>query len=183
MYGIVNQAIRDLVVDQFGVEKWTEIKSLSGLQFDYFVSNESYEDNITYELVGAASEVLNVSSEHVFEMFGEYWVLKTGMEKYGELMKSGGSSFLEFITNLPNFHSRIMLIYPKLSPPEFLINKLSDQILLVHYYSERNGLTSFVVGLFKGIAKIYGSEIEIKHMETKQSDTWHDIFEIRILKS
>ncbi len=182
MYGIVNQAIRDLVVDQFGIEKWSEIKSLSGIQYDYFVSDESYEDNITYELVGATSEVLNVPSEHVLELFGEYWVLKTGMEKYGALMKSGGSSFIEFITNLPNFHSRIMLIYPKLSPPEFMVQKLDDKdMFLLHYYSERKGLTSFVIGLIKGIAKIYDTEIVIEHKETEQSDTWHDIFVIRIL--
>ena len=78
MYGIVNQAIRDLVVDQFGIDKWSQIKELSGIHYDFFVSNEAYEDNITYELVGAASEVLQISSEQVLEAFGEYWVLKTG---------------------------------------------------------------------------------------------------------
>lgn len=182
MYGIVNQAIRDLVVDQFGIDKWSQIKELSGIHYDFFVSNEAYEDNITYELVGAASEVLQISSEQVLEAFGEYWVLKTGLEKYGDLMRAGGKDFVEFLLNLPNFHSRIMLIYPKLSPPEFTVEKLSSEKLILHYYSERKGLTAFVIGLIRGIAKMYETQIDIKLLESVKGSTWHDVFEVRILK-
>jgi hypothetical protein len=50
--------------------------------------------------------------------FGEWWVMKTS-EKYPGLMNSGGINLKEFLVNLPVFHNRIMLIYPKLTPPEF----------------------------------------------------------------
>jgi hypothetical protein len=182
MYGIVNQAIRDLVVDQFGLDKWEKIREVSGVTHDFFVSNEPYEDNITFELVGATSDVLGISTENVLEAFGEYWVLKTGLEKYGDLMKAGGENFREFLLNLPNFHSRIMLIYPKLSPPEFMVHEKSDDILELHYYSERHGLTAFVIGLIKGIAQMYNTTMSIELVESVSGTPWHDTFEIEIHK-
>ena len=72
------------------------------------MSNESYDDSVTFNLAGAASEVLGISVSEVLVAFGEYWVLRTGQEKYGALLKAGGSNFSEFMINLPNFHSRVM---------------------------------------------------------------------------
>lgn len=59
MYGIVNKAIEDLVKVNFGEDKWDAIKEKSGVDVDFFISNEPYDDEITYKLAGAASEILN----------------------------------------------------------------------------------------------------------------------------
>lgn len=180
MYGIVNQAIHGLITENYGKENWELIKKKSGVEFDYFMSNQSYDDDITFELVAAASEVLNVSSSEILISFGKYWVLKTGNEKYGDLMKAGGSNFKEFIQNLPNFHSRIMLIYPNLSPPEFMVEIESDNVLILHYYSTRKGLTDFVVGLLHGLSEMFDSKVEIQLRSSSNEDVWHDVFSIKI---
>lgn len=181
MYGIVNQAIEGLVIENFGEENWVKIKNKAQVTNDHFLSNESYDDDITFRLVGAASEVLNLHSSKILLAFGEYWVLKTGAEKYGQLMKAGGSNFKEFIQNLPNFHSRIMLIFPKLSPPEFSVEVKSENTLILHYFSHRSGLTDFVVGLIIGLGKLFHEKIEIKLIESQNNEVWHDTFEINIL--
>jgi hypothetical protein len=181
MYGIVNQSFYGLITDHYGVEKWEAIKKSSGVDQDYFVSNQPYEDNITFELLAAASEELEISSDEILQAFGEYWILKTGAEKYGDLMKSGGNSFTEFLINLPNFHSRIMLIYPNLNPPEFAVERMNENIMRLHYYSERKGLTHFVIGLIYGISKMYDEAIEIQHIENRQEQVWHDTFDIRLI--
>jgi hypothetical protein len=36
MYGIVNKAIEDLVTENFGEEKWQEVKAKSGVDVDFF---------------------------------------------------------------------------------------------------------------------------------------------------
>jgi len=180
MHGIVNQAIQGLVIENFGSDKWEQIKQLSGVTQDYFISDEAYEDNITFELVGAAAEVLNIPAEQILQSFGEYWVLKTGYERYGDLMKAGGENFYEFICNLPNFHGRIMLIYPNLTPPEFITEKISDTELLLHYYSSRAGLTDFVVGLLQGLAKMFNESIEIQWKNVSSEQVWHDVFTIKL---
>ena len=39
MYGIVNKAIEDLVIANFGEDKWEAIKERSGINIDFFISN------------------------------------------------------------------------------------------------------------------------------------------------
>jgi hypothetical protein len=85
MYGIVNKAIKGLVKDQFGDEAWEKIKTKSSVHDDLFLSNEPYPDQTTFALATAASEVLNLSLKDILIAFGEYWILKTGQESYGDL--------------------------------------------------------------------------------------------------
>jgi hypothetical protein len=179
MYGIVNQAIQGLVTENFGEDNWFKIKEMAGVEVDYFLSDQPYDDEITFDLVASASEILNLPATAILEAFGKYWVLKTGMEKYGSLMKAGGKSFTEFLHNLPHFHSRIMLIYPKLSPPEFSVEDFNEDIILLHYYSSRDGLTHFVIGLIHGIAEMFGTSCVIELKSSEKLDVWHDVFIIR----
>jgi len=48
MYGIVNKAIEDLVKTNFGEHIWDAVKKRSGVDIDYFLSSEPYDDDITY---------------------------------------------------------------------------------------------------------------------------------------
>ena len=97
MYGIVNKAIENLVIENFGELKWKIIKESSEIDVEFFMSNEPYDDDITYKLPGAVSKEMNISLSDVFITFGEYWVLKTSKEKYGSLMEAGGSNLKEFL--------------------------------------------------------------------------------------
>jgi hypothetical protein len=96
-------------------------------------------------------------------------------------MKAGGTNFSEFMRNLPNFHGRIMLIYPKLCPPEFVIENLEEKKIILHYYSARSGLTYFVFGLIHGIAEMFEQKIEMQLVSSENTTTWHDTFLIEII--
>jgi len=181
MYGLVNQAIQGLVVDNFGEENWKAIKQKAGVTEDAFLSNEIYDDSITFKLAVSASEVLNIPLADVLKTFGKYWIIKVGNEKYGPLMKSGGDNFIDFIVNLPNFHSRVMLIYSDIKPPEFIVEKVTDSQLKLHYYSTRQGLTDFMFGLIQGLGELYQTPIDIKLIADRRNGDEHDIYEIDIL--
>jgi hypothetical protein len=181
MYGLVNQAIQGLVVDNFGEDNWKAIKQKAGVTEDAFLSNEIYDDSITFNLAVSASEVLNIPLADVLKTFGKYWIIKVGNEKYGPLMKSGGDNFIDFIVNLPNFHSRVMLIYSDIKPPEFIVEKVTDSQLKLHYYSTRQGLTDFMFGLIQGLGELYQTPIDIKLIADRRNGDEHDIFEIDIL--
>ena len=178
MYGIVNKAIEDLVRENFGDEKWLAVKERSGIDIDFFVSNEPYNDEVTYKLAGAVSEEMNMPINEVLIAFGEWWVLRTGQEKYGSLMRAGGNSLKEFLINLPTFHNRVMLIYPKLMPPEFKVSDESDRSMLVHYYSQRLGLQEFVRGLLQGIGKIYDISVNVELVVSREDQRDHDTFRV-----
>jgi len=178
MYGIVNKAIQDLVTENFGADKWELIKDKSGVDVDFFLSNEPYDDDITYQLAGATSEIIGITVGQVLNAFGEWWILKTGQEKYGGLMKAGGNNLKEFLVNLPLFHNRIMLMYPKLTPPEFKVTDLTENSIHVHYHSKRDGLQEFVRGLLSGLGKMYEVETDIVLLQSRDDGNTHEIFKV-----
>ena len=178
MYGIVNQAIQELVTTNFGAEKWEQVLRKSGVNEEYFLSNESYDDAITFQLASAASEVLNMPLKDVLNAFGEFWVLNTGHKKYGSLMSAGGSNLKEFIENLPVFHNRVSLVYPNLQPPEFQVSESTEHSVQLHYFSHREGLTEFVRGLLSGLSKLYQTETIIELVNSRENGHDHDVFKI-----
>lgn len=178
MYGIVNQALEDLVKANFGEEKWEKVKERSGVDADFFFSNEPYNDDITFKLAGAISEEMNIDIDKVLQVFGEWWILKTGKEKYGGLMEAGGNNLKEFLNNLPIFHNRIMLIYPKLTPPEFKVSNKEENSIHIHYYSLREGLLEFVRGLLSGLGKMYNTPVQIELLESRAAGNDHEVFKV-----
>ena len=178
MYGIVNKAIEDMVKTSFGEEKWEAVKERSGVEVDYFISNEPYDDDITYKLADAVGQEMDIPVTDVLQAFGEWWILKTGKEKYGGLMEAGGHNLREFLVNLPIFHNRIMLIYPKLTPPEFKVSDIQEKSIHVHYYSKREGLQEFVRGLLSGLGKMYDTPTEIELIQSRDQGRNHEIFKV-----
>ncbi len=178
MYGIVNKAIEDLVIANFGEEKWEAIKDRSGIDIDFFISSEPYDDDVTFKLAIAVSQEMHMTVEEVLIAFGEWWVIKTTSEKYTGLMQSGGNNLKEFLLNLPNFHNRVMLIYPKLTPPEFKVSDETENSIQLHYFSKRQGLQEFVRGLIQGLGKMYNTPVVIKLMQTRNEGSSHEIFKI-----
>lgn len=178
MYGIVNKAIQELITDQFGQNSWELIKNHSGVEEDLFLSNEPYPDEITYKLAGSASHILELSVSQVLNALGEYWILNTAKLKYGGLMDAGGITLKEFLIHLPIFHNRIMLIYPKLTPPEFKVSNIMDRSIQVHYHSQRLGLQEFVRGLLFGLAKMFKTEVTVELIQSRDNGADHEIFKV-----
>lgn len=178
MYGIVNKAIEELVVENFGQQKWEEVKECSGVDIDYFISNEPYDDEITFKLAMAVAEVMSLSISDVLRSFGEWWVLRTGKQKYSGMMEAGGSNLMEFLQNLPQFHNRVILIYPRLTPPEFSTSHIEDSSIWIHYRSKREGLQEFVFGLLSGLSKMYETPSTIELIQSRNSGSDHEIFKV-----
>jgi hypothetical protein len=178
MYGIVNKAIEDLVKANFGEAKWDAILERSEIDVDFFISSEAYDDAITFKLAVAVSQEMDMTVGAVLTAFGEWWVLKTTSEKYPGLMESGGLNLRDFLVNLPNFHNRIMLIYPKLTPPEFKVSEVTENGLHLHYFSQREGLQEFVRGLLQGLGKKFDTPIVISLLQTREEGATHEVFKV-----
>lgn len=178
MYGIVNNAIESLVKTNFGEENWQAVLKASDIGIDYFLNSQPYDDATTFALARAVSDVNNMPIEDVFRAFGEWWIVKTGQEKYGHLMEAGGSTLKDFLMNLPDFHNRIVLIYPQLTPPEFKVTEVKYNSLNLHYYSRREGLSEFVYGLITGLGKMYQVPVSITMTASRNAEADHKIFHI-----
>ena len=54
MYGLINRSIEGLITARFGADRWRAVRARAGLADEPFVSMRSYDDSVTYALVGAA---------------------------------------------------------------------------------------------------------------------------------
>ena len=178
MYGMVNKAVEEMVCMHHGETVWEEIKSKAGVDVDVFMSNEGYPDDVTYRLVGAASEVLGLPAPRILEAFGEHWVLHTARDGYGGLMQAAGKSLPEFLANLPNFHSRVAMIFPKLQPPRFECSDVAATSLKLHYHTHRQGLAPFVVGLMQGLGKMFDTPVTVRLVQSRDDGADHDVFDV-----
>ena len=71
-----------------------------------------------------------------------------------------------------------MLIYPKLTPPEFKVSDETENSIQLHYFSKREGLQEFVRGLIQGLGKMYNTPVNIELMQTRNEGSTHEIFKI-----
>lgn len=62
---------------------------------DAFISMEAYPDDLTHQLVRAASEELGMSPQEILQVFGEDWVLYTAkIAEVSEILPSSISHSL-----------------------------------------------------------------------------------------
>jgi hypothetical protein len=177
MYGMVNQAVEGLISERFGADVWRQVKARAGVREEVFLQMKPYPDAITYQLVGAASDILDIPAPALLEAFGEYWTLYTGRHGYGELFQRGGRTFLEFMVNLHDLHSHVGASFPALRPPSFWCSDVGHGRLRLHYQSEREGLAPMVIGLVKGLGAMYATTVTVTHVVFR-SASGHDEFEV-----
>lgn len=178
MYGLVNQAVEDLIRAEHGDAVWETIKARAGVDTPAFVSMSPYPDEVTYRLVGAASDVLAVPAPALLEAFGEYWTLYTARKGYGSLLALAGKSFVEFVQHLDHLHAHVSLSFTELRPPTFWCTDVQDGSLRLHYRSTRAGLAPMVVGLLRGLGKMFDTEVSVRHVAAPGEGADHDEFEI-----
>jgi hypothetical protein len=180
MYGLINNALKSMILEKFGEDQWHKVLSASGVSEDSFLTMRRYDDSITYSLVGAASDVLGAPVQACLEMFGEYWVQEIATKSYDQLLNATGQDMIEFLSNMNALHDRITSTFLNYTPPEFFLETKENHHLL-HYVSQREGLTPFVVGLIKGIAKRFDSTVTIISQSEVPSDHGeHTVFELEI---
>lgn len=180
MYGLVNQAVQDLVVKNFGEDKWEEIKRRADFREESFMRMKAYPDDLTYRLVGAVSDVLGITPDQALLAFGEYWVLYTGREGYGHLFDIAGSNLLDFLYNLDSLHSRVGQNFTNLVPPSFLCEEIDTNTVRMHYHTSRSGLCSMVTGLLQGLGKHFNTQVEIDHPVCARNQADHCEFVVRV---
>lgn len=163
MYGMVNRAIRDLVIDEAGAEVWDEIRRAAGLETDEFNDTVIYDDAVTYDLVAAASRTLGLDPASVLHEFGRHWILFTGREGWGPLFDMAGDDLRTFVAGLDALHSRVQASMPGTRMPSFTSIERPDRVLEVEYRSERDGLAPMVEGLFTGLAEHFGEGWVVEH--------------------
>jgi hypothetical protein len=162
MYGLINKAVEELVTARFGAEAWAETLARSGVSEPGFLTMKKYPDEITYKLVAAASELLDVPAETLLEEFGEYWTVYSAQAGFGHLLAFAGDNIVEFLQNLDAMHTRVAMVFPELQPPSFRVSEVTPNSLRLHYRSARPGLAPVVKGMVRGLGKRFDTKVTVR---------------------
>ncbi|XP_017775635.1 PREDICTED: guanylate cyclase soluble subunit beta-1-like [Nicrophorus vespilloides] len=171
MYGFVNYALELLVVKSFGEETWETIKKHADVQMDgQFLVRQIYEDELTYNLVGAAVEVLQLPADAILELFGKAFFEFCQDSGYDKILQVLGATPRDFLQNLDALHDHLGTLYPGMKAPSFrCTERPEDGALILHYYSDRPHLEHIVIGIVKTVAsKLHGTEVVVEILKTKE---------------
>ncbi|TRY89543.1 hypothetical protein DNTS_014677, partial [Danionella cerebrum] len=176
MYGFVNHALELLVLRNYGPDVWEDIKREAQVDVEgQFLVRIIYEDAKTYDLVAAASKVLKMDAGGILQMFGKMFFEFCQESGYDTILRVLGSNVREFLQNLDALHDHLGTIYPGMRAPSFRCTDAEKgSNLILHYYSEREGLQDIVIGIIKTVAQqIHGTEIEMKVIQQKSEECDH----------
>ena len=177
MYGLVNQAIEDLVVSSAGTEAWHSICDRAGLRSVGFESSGKYDDAVTLALVAAASEVLESPAEEILRQFGRHWILYTGREGWADVFEMTGHDMQTFLAGLDEMHARVKVAMPDADMPQFSLFE-KEGYLELEYHSSRDGLAPMVYGLLEGLAEYFDERWSVEQTDTR-AHNGYDTFCLR----
>ncbi len=161
MKGIINKGIQELVEAKFGAEAWDKIKETAKCGEPFFLASDSYPDQMTLDLVDAASEVSGLAPETVMVEFGKFWVPNTGAKAYPSFFKLAGKNAREFLLSMDKVHKEVTKNLSNAKLPGFEYEEPPDGRLLMRYWSERK-LCAVLRGLILGVGVYFGEELEVR---------------------
>lgn len=178
MYGLLNRAIEELVTMRAGRSAWSAVRERAGVGEIAFVSIRPYPDSMTYDLVSAASQVLRCSQGEVLRAVGRQWIPFAKNEGFGSLLETAGHDLRDLLLHLDSLHARLGLTMPGLAPPSFLVDEQPEEVLHVHYYSQREGLAPMVVGLIEGLGELFETPVQVSQVREREDADDCDTFAV-----
>jgi len=176
VYGLINDSIRRLVQEEAGADAWDRIADRAAPGHRTFAALHYYDDDVTYALVGAASDELGTPPGELLRRFGHYWSTRIAPENYGDYLNAAGMRLLEILTGLDAMHARLQTLFPQLRPPSIEVESPDPRTITVHYRSEREGLAPFVTGLLEGLAELCETPATVARTATRGAGSDHDVF-------
>lgn len=160
MKGTLVKCLEELVVTQFGQDKWEQSLKDAGLSGSIVIWPMSdIDDAQVMGLVEAVCRNLNMTLAQAADAFGDYWVNVYSQRMY-PLYYERNATAKDFLLDVDNVHVQMTRTMQRARPPRFDYEWQDDGSLIMYYKSQR-GLVDFMVGLARGVGKYYGENIEV----------------------
>lgn len=160
MKGVIPSCLGQLIVNNFGKDKWEAALQQAGLEKrSLFLATEDVPDESVLKIVESVCKVLNISPEQAADAFGEYWVCTYAPGIYRSYYQRAASA-REFLLKMDEVHRITTESMPNAQPPRFEYTWTDDKTLIMKYQSKRN-LSDFMVGLVKGVGKYYKENLQV----------------------
>ena len=180
MYGLVNNAIKDLVIASAGESVWEEVKRTAGVGDLTIETATNYDDQISLQLVVAASDKLSLPVADILEAFGRHWVLYTNREGWLAHFRLDAESFVGCLNQLDEMHQRVKDAMPDAKMPQFRVDADGDCFYL-DYVSHREGFAPMVLGILNALAEQCNESWHIELLTKKRDNAKGESFLMRQL--
>lgn len=201
MYGLILTAIAEVIKDRYGLEYWKLINPTCsdsiGDSDGTFISRLFYDDELTYQLINNAEKILACEKYgQLSQSFGERFFELVCDSGYEGILRLLGGNLKDFLENLDSFHAHLITTYSRMKPPSFRCShvyyesdanishekrrKIPDKLIL-HYYSERDGLEGIVMGMVRAAAReLFSINVDMKILRLKHAEPANDHTEFTI---
>ena len=160
MKGTIVKCLEELVVTQFGKDKWEQSLKDIGLSTSTIIWPMSdITDAQVMGLVEAVCKNLDITLVQAADAFGDYWVNVYSQKMYPLYYKRNATA-RDFLLDMDNVHVEMTRSMEKARPPRFDYEWKDDRTLIMHYKSHRS-LVDFVVGLARGVGRYYKEDIQV----------------------
>jgi hypothetical protein len=158
MKGTIVRCLEELVVTQFGKDRWEQCLRDVGLRASTVIFPLSdIPDAQVVELTQAVCKNLDITFAQAADAFGDYWVNVYCQKMYPMYFERKATA-RDFLLDMDNVHVQMTRAMEQARPPRFDYEWKDDKTLIMHYRSHRN-LVDFVVGLAKGVGKYYKEDL------------------------
>jgi hypothetical protein len=164
MHGLTNRAIQCFVIDRYGPEKWAECAHVADIGFSDFESMLIYDDELTTQILDAASAVLNRPRFELMEDLGTYLVSHPNTESLRRLLRFGGVTFVEFLHSLNELPDRARLAVSDLDLPELDLRDQAATEFSLTCKSSIAGAGHVFIGILRTMADDYGALVILEHL-------------------
>jgi len=160
MKGVIADCLAELVINNFGKDKWEDILEKSGLDKNTtFSLYADIDDSAVLHVIGNTCEVLGITMEQAADAFGDYWVNVYAPDIYWAYYRNWKSA-RDFLLDMDRIHSNVTRRIPNAHPPRFEYEWENENTLIMKYSSHR-GLIDILVGLIKGVGKKFEEDITV----------------------
>jgi len=179
MYGVIFDFLREYVIEKHGgKDTWKALLEANGHStYKVYFPVTQYPDEEIVALATTASEALKLPLPAVLEDFGSFVAVKlvtfyhmyveNDEWKTFEVIESAGSSI----------HDAVHRHNPKRNPPTISADILSDDELILHYFSRRQ-LCDVVRGVVRGLGEHFGEKFSINETQCMHNGASECTFEI-----
>ncbi len=177
MKGVVFVEFVNLLDELLGVEGTEELIEEAQLESEgAYTTTGNYPSMEMHCMVGLLSQKLDLPVETLHDSFGQY-LFKKFTVRYAHLIEESNSGF-EILKKIDDhIHPEVLKLYPKSSLPSFRYEQPEENILHLHYTSERF-LPNLATGLIKAAMEHFKEEAQVTIIEEKPSEK-SAVFEIK----
>jgi len=169
MKGTIHKCLHELIVERYGKSKWEACLNSVNLATNHrFMPSEDVPETTSLNLVSNTATILGISTQQLFDEFGEYWCCTYAPKTYS-FWYIGLKNSKDYILKLDRIHEMVGKHFNQAKPPrfEYQWTDENEKILQITYHSDRN-LMDLFIGCVKGVGKYFNEELKIQKRSKSQ---------------